>query len=131
MLIDKITERSMKVVDLIFFHSFEKIRPFKDFSANFSFFFKDFPPFLKFYDIFIILWQLGGMLFVEMVRKNLIVNGCCWLWVALLRFGSFWFIFESLRMLVQPKDFNVFHNYENPYNGAYSKETKQLYTMLI
>ena len=33
--------------------------------------------------------------------------------------------FESLTILEQPKDLNVFNNYGNSYHGAYIKDTKQ------
>ena len=36
--------------------------------------------------------------------------------------------FESLRILVQPKDSNMcFHSYENSYHGAKSKVIKKIY----
>ena len=57
----------------------------------------------------------------------MVAAGCGLHYSVSARFGSF----LSLQMLVQPKDLNVFHSYENPYNGAYSKETKQFYTMPI
>ena len=44
---------------------------------------------------------------LDIVTEQLVANGCCRLWVALLYFCSFWFVlvrFELLKVLVQSID---------------------------
>ena len=42
-------------------------------------------------------------LIVDMVRKKMVANRYCWLWDALLRFSSFWFILRHCGFLYNRK----------------------------